>query len=352
MKLLIPHPLLAFTTASAIALLALSACGDDTSNNSGSGGQGGALSGGQGGAGGDDSGAGGSGGDSSGNGGNGGNGGTFNPGSGGGDVVLQYPELWYSVADRLVHMPLNPADGSVASFQQSTIQNPPPLGQNLLTMMPDGSLIGGRLSNADNKTYFYHIPEPPRDGSAISIVELGVMIEDLMLEGMYTDCEGRLYGMDTGSDVGSSAGNRLLRFTGDFLASDFSYAVVSDLSTATVADIDDMGPGISNNEISDNPGLAIDSGTVHAFDYETGSGTQVGTGGTWGIHALGGGLFDDGVARLFLLDSTAQLFEMNPTSYTLSPVLGTGPTDVAGLAGHSGLAGPLTNCNSGFTPPN
>lgn len=215
-------------------------------------------------------------------------------------------------------------------------------------MLEDGSLVMGRLSKADFKTYFYHVPVPPRDGSAITPVPLGIMIDDLMLEGLYTDCDGRLYGMDTGVDDGSAEGNRLLRFTGDFLAGDFSYVVVSDLATATVADIDDMGPAIVNNEIRDQPGLAIDTGQVHAFDFETGSGTMVGTGGTWGIHALGKQLFTDSTARLYVLSSDAQLYEMDPVSYTTSPSLGTGPTPNEGNAGWSGLAGPLTECDSGF----
>jgi len=278
--------------------------------------------------------------------------GGFSPvGSGGSNAVMQYAELWYSVADRLVRFPLNPEDGSVLPLQQSTISNPPPLGQNLLTMMSDGSLIGARLSTADSQTYFYHVPDPPRDGATITVVELGTMSDDLMLEGFYTDCDGHLYAMDTGSDATNADGNRLIRFTGDVVASDFSYVVVSDLATADVADIDDMSPGIDSNEIHDNPGLAIDSGTVHQFDYETGSGTAVGTGGSWGIHALGGKLFTDSVSRLYLLSSDAELFEMDPTTYTVSSVLATGPADVEGTAGHSGLAGPLTDCDTGFTPP-
>ena len=96
-----------------------------------------------------------------------------------------------------------------------------------------------------------------------------------MLEGLYTDCDGRLYGMDTGADVGSSTGNRLLRFTGDYLAGDFTYQVISDLSTADVADIDDLGPGVAlDGAITDNPGFAIDSGDIYEFNYETGTGTN------------------------------------------------------------------------------
>src|SRR5690606_38617095 len=124
-------------------------------------------------------------------------------------------------------------------------------------------------------------------------------------EALYTDCQGLVYLMDTGVDVGSAEGNRLLRFTGDFLAGDLSYEVITDLQMASVADIDDMGPGIDDmGEITDGNGFAIDSGQVYDFDYNTGTGTLLGPGGTWGIHALGGPLFDDDVARLYLLDSS------------------------------------------------
>jgi hypothetical protein len=263
--------------------------------------------------------------------------------------VPQYAELWYSADDLLVYIPLDTATGQVDQFVSSAITSPLPLGQNMITMLDDGSLLGGRLSKDDDKTYFYHLPDPPRDGSAVTPVMLGVMPDNLMLEGLYTDCDGRVYGMDTGVDDSSADGNRLLRFTGDVLAGDFSYVVVSDLASASVADIDDMGPAIANNEIRDNPGLAIDTGTIHDFDFETGSGTQVATGGTWGIHALGKELFDDQVARLYVLSSDAELFEVDPVSFDLSPSLGTGPTPTDGAAGWSGLAGPLTECDSGFT---
>ena len=258
-----------------------------------------------------------------------------------------YTELWYSVDDRLVHIVLDPANGGVLEFKETIVAGLA-LGHNTLTMLDDGSLLGARLSKEDNLSYFYHIALPPRDGSPVTPQLLGVMPESIRLEGLYTDCDGRVYGMDTGTDNGDSNGNRLLRFTGNYLGGDFSYQVVSDLSSAVVADIDDMGPGIVDNAIKDNPGLAIDSGTVYEFNYETGTGTQAGAGGTWGIHALGKELFADSVARLYLLNSDAELFEMDPNNYSLSGVLGTGPTNVMGSAGWSGLAGPLTECDSGF----
>ncbi|MCP4447743.1 MAG: hypothetical protein GY811_20760 [Myxococcales bacterium] len=265
-------------------------------------------------------------------------------------TVPVYAELWYAVDDRLIHIALDDSSGAVQALNQSTVSDLA-VGQNCLTMLEDGSLLGARL-NRDytliDRTQLYHIAEPPRDGSSVTPTLLGFMPDSIMLEGLYTDCDGRLYAMDTGVNVGSSVGNRLLRFTGDVLAGDLAFEVVSDLATANVADIDDMGPAIIDNEISDNPGLAIDSGRIYSFDYETGVGTIAGTGGSWGIHALGKELFTDDVARLFVLSSVADLREMDPVSYELFGVLITGPVDVEGNPGWSGLAGPLTECDSGF----
>jgi hypothetical protein len=166
-----------------------------------------------------------------------------------GPSAPQYPELWYSSGQYLVYIELSEDDGSVVKLEASSMEGLP-IGQNCLTMLDDGSLVGARLSDADNHTYFYRIKDPPRDGSAAEYDKLGVMPEDIMLEGLYTDCDGRLYGMDTGADVGSFTGNRLLRFLGNYLAGDFDYQVVSDLSSAVVADIDDMGPASTRKATS------------------------------------------------------------------------------------------------------
>jgi hypothetical protein len=75
------------------------------------------------------------------------------------------------------------------------------------------------------------------------------------------------------------------------------------------------------------------------------------SGGTWGIHVLGGPLFNDDKPRVYLLSSGAELFEMDILTNTISGVLGTGPLDGFGSdpAAWSGLAGPLTDCDTGFT---
>jgi hypothetical protein len=258
--------------------------------------------------------------------------------------------LWYSSGQYLVHIELSEEDGSVVAVHSSLIEGLP-LGQNMLTMLDDGSLLGARLAKSDFLTYFYYIPSPPRDGSPVEYVELGVMPDEVMLEGLYTDCDGRLYGMDTGVNDGSAEGNRLLRFLGNVVKGHFDFEIVSDLSKAVVADIDDMGPGIDEDgNITDNPGLAIDTGTIYDFNYVLGTGTAVAKGGTWGIHALGGTLFKDNVSRIYLLSSSAQLFELNPQTYEVSGVLATGPTTEGAHSGWSGLAGPLTDCETGFPP--
>jgi hypothetical protein len=269
-------------------------------------------------------------------------------GSSGGSNVAQYPELWYSVVDLLVRISLDAADGNVAAIETYTLQGDFVAGQNAITMLDDDSLL---LIRDKPNSPVYHITNLPRGkpGSVVTPRALGSIAGDLLIEGLYTDCDGRVYAMDSGEDVGSSKGNRLLRFTGDVLAGDLSFTVVSDLSMASVADIDDMGPAIVDNEIVDNPGLAIDTGTIYAFDYETGFGTQAGAGGSWGIHALGGSLFADGESRLYLLDSQARLYRQNPVTYEVSDVLTQGPENTGQFRGWSGLAGPLTSCETGFT---
>ncbi len=267
------------------------------------------------------------------------------------DPLWGSPNLWYSVEDRIHYIEISPADGSVVQLVTSTITTPLIDGQNGLTMLEDGSLVGSRESAEG--TQIYHIPEPPVEPSEIEVDILGMVPDNLRIEALYTDCQGLVYLMDTGVHVSSAEGNRLLRFTGDYLAGDLSYEVITDLQMASVADIDDMGPGIDDmGQITDGDGFAIDSGQVYDFDYNTGTGMLLGPGGTWGIHALGGPLFDDGVARLYLLDQEARLFEADPVTLALSDVLLTGP-EPAGDAepGWSSLAGPLTECESTLPDP-
>ena len=276
-------------------------------------------------------------------------------------TVPQYAELWYSSDNFLVYIQLSTEDGTVLDVQKSEfVGETLPRGQNGITMRPDGSLLLMRLEKDTMISSFYYIAEPPRDGSDIAPKPLGIMKDGLKLEALYTDCEGRLYGMDTGVDDGSAEGNQLIRFTGDVLEGDFDYVVVSELSNATVADIDDMGPGIdADGNVTDNPGLAIDTGNIYAFDYQQGTGTLVGKGGSGGLHVLGAPLFDDAKTRAYVLDSNAKLYELiydrdpqlGTLSFSLSEVLMTGPTPTTypgSSAGWSGLSGPLTDCQSGF----
>ncbi|WP_096330824.1 hypothetical protein [Nannocystis exedens] len=265
---------------------------------------------------------------------------------------LPLPQLWYSVEDLLVYIELNPADGTVAQLVTHTIVNDPTIAGIVnscsLTMLADGSLLGGR--GVDGQTRLFHIPAPPTDGSDVEVVMLGDMPDGIYIEALYTDCDGRIYLMDTGLDNVSNTGNRLLRFTGDYLAGDLSYEVITDLMVAVSADIDDMGPGIdARGAVIDNPGFGIDSGSIYNLDYTTGTGTMLGMGGTYGIHSLGGPLFDDGVSRLYVLSVDAEVFAADPATLALSPVLATGPGLASGNPpGDTGFAGPLTECNTGF----
>jgi hypothetical protein len=266
------------------------------------------------------------------------------------------PQLWYSVEDLLVYIPLNPADGTAMAPVVSTMDQNPTLGGGVnscsLTMLPDGSLLGGR-GIAPTGTRLFHVPNPPTVAGPVDVDILGVIPNGTYLEALHTACDGRVFMMDTGSDNVSNAGNRLLAFTGDFLAGQFGFEVITDLSSAVSVDIDDMAPGIdAGGLVIDNPGYGIDSAMVYALDYTTGTGNLLGEAGTYGIHALGGDLFDDGVSRLYVLDIDANLYEADPTTLALSPVLTTGPTLASGNApGNTGLAGPLTDCRTGFPPP-
>jgi hypothetical protein len=284
-------------------------------------------------------------------------GGTGGPGGATGEereaFVVTDPELWYSSAENLVYVELEPADGTVKTLVSSTVTGLP-VGQNSLTMMPNGALVGARL--AGSATTLYLIEQPPRAATTLEPTPLGTMSDSLLLEALYTDCDGRLYGMDTGmdtgTDIGNSTGNRLIRFTGEFLEGDFAYEVITDLGSASVADIDDLGPGIGEDgsQNIDNPGFAIDTGAIYDFNYTEGTGTEVGRGGSWGIHALGGKLFGDGLARVYLLDQEARLFSWEPAADLLSAMLVQGPTVTSGYRGHSGITGPLTDCVSAFPP--
>ncbi|MEM6295174.1 MAG: hypothetical protein AAGA54_28140 [Myxococcota bacterium] len=267
------------------------------------------------------------------------------------DPLWVTPNLWYAVNDQIHYIELDPADGSVVQLVTSTITTEMIDGQNGITMLESGGLLLSRESAGG--TEIYSLPEPPTVESEIEVELLGTVPDGLRIEGLYTDCEGLVYLMDTGEDVSSEVGNRLLRFTGDYLAGDLSFEVITDLENASAPDIDDMGPGIDEDgEITDGQGFAIDSGTVYDFNYTTGTGTVVGNGGTFGVHALGGPLFDDETARFYIFNSSAELFEADPITLELSDVLVTGPASTGSLtAGHSGITGPLTECVTTLPPP-
>ena len=57
----------------------------------------------------------------------------------------------------------------------------------------------------------------------------------------------------------------------------------------------------------------------------------------------------DGTSRVYVLYSDARLQLWDYTNDTLSATIFTGPAVTEGNAGHSGLAGPLTDCTTGFT---
>jgi hypothetical protein len=273
--------------------------------------------------------------------------------------LLAVPHLWYAVDDSLMYIELDPADGSAVTLVQNDLvaDQPLVLGQNGLTMLKDGSLLGSRESAAG--TQIYHVAAPPTaENTPAQAVYLGMVPTDgnspLRIEALYTDCDGRVYLMDTGSDVVNSSGNRLLRFSGMYLAGDLNFEVITNLQNASVGDIDDMSPGIVDGEVNDKFGFAIDSGNLWQIDYITGTGMNLAASdGDYGVHALGGPLFDDSLPRLYVLSAGdistgegARLFQVDLMDYTSSGVLIEGPDfDIdTGFNGWSGLAGPLTEC--------
>ncbi len=264
------------------------------------------------------------------------------------------PNLWYAVDKALIYVEIDPADGSVVQLVHNELVADVPLwhGQNGLTMLEDGTLLGSRESAEG--TQIYYIAEPPTTANTpAAAVLLGTVPGEKpgddppRIEALYTDCDGRIYLMDTGVDVGSVAGNRLLRFNGKYLKGDLKFDVITDLGNASVADIDDMSPGIVDGEITDGIGFAMDSADLWQIDYTTGTGMKLaGTKGTWGIHALGGPLFDDMTPRLYILSSNAELLRVDLGDYAKATSLLTGPDLMldSGYNGWSGLAGPLTEC--------
>jgi hypothetical protein len=261
------------------------------------------------------------------------------------------PNLWYSTENRLNYIEIDPADGTVVQLVTSTISTEMIDGQTGITMLESGGLLLSRESAGG--TEIYYVEDPPTVASEIEVQVLGTVPDNLRIEALYTDCEGLVYLMDTGTDVVDTNGNRLIRFDGDYLAGDLSYEVITDLSVDTAPDIDDLGPGLDeDNELTDGQGFAIDSGTVYDFDYTTGTGVSLGSAGTYGVHVLGGPLFDDEQPRLYIFDVTARLFEADPATLALSEVLVTGPESTGGTAaGLSGITGPLTECVTTLPPP-
>ncbi len=269
-------------------------------------------------------------------------------------IASAAPDLWYVNGTKLTYIEVS-ADGSSATLTPGDISPSLSGVQFGLTLLPDGSLLGATLEGTatSGSSTMFHIPSPPTDGSTALVIELGTMIEGVRLEGLYTDCAGRVYGMDTGVHTATAEDNRLIRFTGDVPGGDFSYEVVSDLS-ASIPDIDDLGPGIDGSgDVVDNPGIAIDSGFVHRIDYDSGSNSPVGaSSGTFGIHTLDGSEFSDGVSRLYVLHHDGWLYEIDPDDGSTILLLGQGPGGASGTNDvASGLTGPLPQCDSGFQPP-
>ncbi|NVB40812.1 hypothetical protein G6O69_23435 [Pseudenhygromyxa sp. WMMC2535] len=271
---------------------------------------------------------------------------------------LPSPALWYSTQDYLFYIGIDPADGTATTPVQHDIvaDDVLPLFGGGLAILEGGGLLlvrgpgsVGGYYDADSTSVFYAEGDSlPTTVPGVAYFEfLGKLPDNTAVEGLHVDCEGKVYLMDSGIHSASIIGNRLLRFTGDYLAGDLSYEVITDLGMADVPDIDDMSPGIDiMGELTDSQGFGLDSGRLYDFNYLDGTGVLLGMAGTYGVHVLGGPFFDDDVARLYVMDSSAALFEIDPVTLQSSGALVVGPDVMAQI--NPGLAGPLSLCDTSF----
>jgi PKD repeat protein len=256
------------------------------------------------------------------------------------------PIMWYAWQSRLICVKVN-SDGLSADFTESPLiqdnGDPMPYTSFLsLTMLEDGSLLFATQEGSSKPfvSRLFHIEVPQSDGSTSYAKFLGIMSDDIGIEGLYTDALNRVYVMDTGSQHSSSSGNRLLRFTGDVTLGDFSYEVVS--ISQSVPDIDGMGPGIDKTTgwVVDTPGFAIDSLDLYKVDYDTGAFSYIAPNvGPYAIHAINGSEFSDGTSRLYTITgypqtggTTSTLYEIDPDTGATIRSLGSGPSGI-GLTG-------------------
>ena len=263
------------------------------------------------------------------------------------------PHLWYSLENSLVYIELDPSDGTVAEIISSTITNDPALLSddptevefNSLTVLDGGGLLGARALEAppNSRTQMFYVEDPPVGGAPIEVEVLGDLAENIVVEGLYTDCNGRVYLMDTGPNDAVGGDGRFLRLTGDFVGGDLAFEVVADLDgVAQSPDLDDLSPGFDEEgNLRDNPGLSIDTGMLYTFDFTTGAAEPLTMAGFYGVHALAGGLFDDGVPRIYVIDLDGTLTYVDALTLSTSAPLGTGPVPDSA---RTGLAGPLTGC--------
>lgn len=263
-----------------------------------------------------------------------------------GDVVAVGPELWFSVENSLVRVPLT-ADGRAERFEVHPLVAGIPGGMTSLTVLPDGGLLMARSPLGITATTFYHLPQPPRtdDGTQVSPIVLGEVLGDILVEGVLTTCDGTLYVMDSATDP-DAPGSRVLRLTGDVTQGENGTAVARDLGP-TAPDFDDMAPNVVNNELVDNPGLVIDTGTLYQLDIPAGEFASVreGLNGGLGVHTLGRQFFADDRARLYVISRVGDLFAVDPVTYE-SELLLQWPDRSDTFRAFTGLAGSLTPCSS------
>ena len=257
-------------------------------------------------------------------------------------------ELWLSAEDWLVRAPLGPL-GGVERYEFYPMPADVPQGMTSLTRLPGGGLLMSRTTSAT--TLFYIVPEPPRDddGREVSVMALGNILGDLLVEGLFTACDGDVYVFDSGTDTDTTmGGGRVLRFTGQVTLGEYATEVTRDFGDPS-PDYDDLGPAIVDNELVDSPMLAIDTGAVHSVDVAEGTSTVVvpDVRAGLGVHALGRTYFDDDQARLYVLSRIGDVVGVDPETGA-SQTLIEWPDRTDEFRAFSGLGGSLTDCTTGL----
>ncbi len=222
-----------------------------------------------------------------------------------------------------------------------------------VTLMPDGSIVGATATQGYfSETFQIDSADLEARVSPITVTVLGTVGYDI--EAMFTDCLGRVYAVDTGTSSTTATGNRLLRWASVVDFPNGPYEEIGDLA-ATGTDLDELGPGIVEGGVCDEPGYAADTGNIYRISYVNGTVEYLGTvDGVFNVHALDGSFFQDRRSRALIMRGHAlsagipvELYAMHPNNVEPITLLGSTPTPIA-----HGFTGPMPRvCECGTQIP-